>query len=159
MRNSRIVSAALSALLLIGSILPTPVFAWPNGLEGQPEGGDPERRAAFYVWYDENGLRLRTNGPGPRHLFRGRLTTDGSFQNAQLVRLEGDDGFEVIDNGQTLMLRFETSISIDGLDFQIQDGTYVRLELTIDDQLAPPQRIFYGKDKRNPIENPFVLYR
>lgn len=159
MHRFRRLVPALSALLLLGALTVTPAFAWPDRLEGKPDSFSNDARLGYYIWHDDAGLHLRTTGPGPRRLFKAKLTTDGSFSNVQLIRLEGDDWFSVRGGGQTLVTQFETFDGIDGVDFRIDGGNELRLKLKLDGQLIPTRDIYLGRNGEHPSENPFVLQR
>lgn len=151
---------ALGAALLAGTLVATTAFAWPGGIEGRPRQlGAPDDKAGYYIWHDEDGFHLRTTGPGPRHRFRGTLTTNGEFAGVQLVRLEGDDGFVVRNGGQTLDIRFETWDQVDGVDLRIEGGDRLRFALELDGRRAPVDRIFLGEDGSHPERNPFTIRR
>lgn len=159
MQRFRRLLLALSALLLVGGVMATPAFAWPDRLEGKPDSFDNDARIGYYIWRDDDGLHLRTTGPGPRHIFKAKLTTDGSFSNARLIRLEGDDWISVRDGGQTLITHFETFDGVDGVDFGVDGGSELRLKLKLDGQLIPTSDIYLGDKGAHPSENPFVLKR
>jgi hypothetical protein len=152
--------AATGAAVLMGALLVVPAFAWPGFFEGKPRQlGGVDDRAGYYAWHDDDGIHLRTTGPGPRHVYRGALVTDGTFEDVQLVQLEGDDGFTIEDGGHRLEVRFETWDARDGLDFHINGGTRLRMNLNFDGHDAPLDRIWLGEDGTHPPSNPFVLPR
>lgn len=159
MKRFRTVLSALGVALLVGGVLAAPALAWPDDLAGPPAAMPPDAPASYFIWHDEAGFHLRTTGPGPRHLFRAKLTTDGEFRNVRLIRLEGDDGFRVRNGGHTLELRFETFDAVDGVDFTVEGGDHLRFALRIDDRLAPTGRIFLGPNGHHPPNNPFVVTR
>ena len=150
---------ALGATLVLVAVLAAPAFAWSGRLEGRPEMLHPGGDLGYYIWHDDQGLHLRTTGPGPRHVFRGIVRTDGEVRDVRLVRLEGDDGYEIRDGGHVLDLRFETWDGIDGVDFRVNRGQWLSFALRIDGALAPTNEIFLGEDGVHPAHNPFVEHR
>jgi hypothetical protein len=87
------------------------------------------------------------------------LKTDGQFENVSLIRVEGDDGYQLKDAGKTLEIRFETWDHIDGIDFDVTGATRVDMDATIDRRHVNSQRIFLGANNVDPGHNPFSLYR
>ena len=64
-----------------------PTFAWQSRLEGNP-GVTDSSPLGYYVWHDNDGLHVRTHGPGAEHVFAARFHTDGVITNLSPVRLE-----------------------------------------------------------------------
>jgi hypothetical protein len=159
MNPVRQVVCALVLALGMGSLLAAPALAWDGRLEGRPENLHPGSDLGYYIWHDGEGLHLRTIGPGPRHVFKATLRTDGEFRNVRLVRLEGDDGFEIRDGGHVLELRFETWDGIDGVDFHIEGGKKLTFLLRLDGARAPTRKLFLGAAGVHPRHNPFVIKR
>jgi hypothetical protein len=147
--------AALGLAITLSVLLIAPALA--AEAEGQPESLRDAGDLGYYIWHDRDGFHLRTTGPGPRHVFRATLRTDGRFADVRLVRLEGDDGYVIRDGGRRLDLRFETWSAVDGVDFQVLNDDRIRFELRIDGRLAPTERIFLGREGRHPSRNPFTI--
>jgi hypothetical protein len=131
-----------------------PALAWTERLEGRPENLEAGGDLGFYLWHDEHGLHLRTTGPGERHLFRAVIRTPGEIHNVRLVRLEGDDGYQVREGGHTLDLRFETWDGLDGVDFTIEGGPFMTVSLRRDGEPIDTEEIFLGQGATQPAHNP-----
>jgi hypothetical protein len=130
-------------------------LAWSDRLEGRPGNLEAGGDLGFYFWHEEHGLHVRTTGPGERHLFRAEIVTPGEIRNVHLVRLEGDDGYQVRDGGHRLDLRFETWAGVDGVDFTIEGGQFMTVTVRRDGDLIDTEEIFLGEQAVQPAHNPF----
>jgi hypothetical protein len=151
--------ATLAAALCIGAAAASPALAVNEDLSGRPESLHPDGELGYYIWADEDGIHLRTTGPGPRHIFHAVLMTDGRFEDVRFSRAEAADALIVHPNRHVLEARFETWGAIDGVDFRIDGGSALRLALRRDGELVPTSEIFLGADGSQPEDNPFVVYR
>lgn len=154
---SKTLLAAVAAIMLL-AVLATSAFAWSPGVEGE-HVLTPDCATGYYLWHDDNGIHLRTHGPGEDHSFTARLHTDGVFVDVDSVRLESRDNFAVLDGGHTILMRFHTYDAIDGLNFRINGGTRLRLSLGLDGEPISTDNIFLGPNGKHPASNPFTLYR
>jgi len=154
---TRSIFAILTALsLLFGASMSA--FAASGPLEGTPTIAN-SAAAGYYIWHNDDGYHLRTHGPGADHLFTARLHTNGTFENVQPVLLESGDSYAVTDGGHTLLLHFHTYNGIDGVNFRIRGGEYVRFHLDLNDQLISTSNIFLGLNGSHPATNPFQVDR
>jgi len=154
---TRSIFAILTALsLLFGASMSA--FAASGPVEGTPTIAD-NAAAGYYIWHNDDGYHLRTHGPGTEHLFTARIHTDGTFEAVQPVLLETGDTFTVTDGGHTLWLGFHTYNGIDGINFHIRGGEYVRFHLDLDNQLISTSNIFLGASLSHPATNPFQVAR
>ncbi len=133
-------------------------FAWTGEVDGHPTLA-PDSPVGYYLWHDEDGMHLRTHGPGDEHLFTARLHTDGLFEDVQAVRLESADSFKVTNGGHTLLLRFHTYDWTDGLNFRVQGGEYLRFNLHLDGAPIDTDSIYLGDTGKHPEHNPFTIER
>lgn len=159
MKASRTVFGALGAALTIATLAVVPALAWSDRLQGRPDnlhaGGD----VGYYVWHNDDGLHIRTTGPGERHVFHGEVVTPGTIHNVELIRGEGDDAFALRDAGHKLVFTLETWDGIDGLDFNIDGGRGMTLRLERDGGLVSTSEIYLGNDGQHPEHNPFLELR
>lgn len=132
--------------------------ALPANVQGQPDL-TPSSPTGYYIWNDENGIHLRTHGPGEDHRFVARLHTDGVFQDVDAVRLESRDNFAVLDGGHTIVMRFHTYDATDGLNFRVRGGTRLRFNLQLDGELISTDSIYLGAAGVHPASNPFTIRR
>ncbi|MBI4492362.1 MAG: hypothetical protein HY690_06170 [Chloroflexi bacterium] len=145
-----------AAALLLASTLAA--LAWSDVVEGQP-ALTSESPAGYYLWHDQDGMHLRTHGPGDEHAFVAYLRTDGLFEDVDTVRLESQDDVAVLDGGHTLALRFHTYDYTDGVNFRVRGGTRLRLNLQLDGQLISTDSIYLGAEGHHPEANPFTIFR
>lgn len=153
----RSVLAVLAALALVSGVA-TSAFAWPGPVEGAPSL-TADSPLGYYIWHDDNGMHLRTHGPGDEHFFVARLHTDGIFEDVDTVRLENRDNFEVLDGGHVLVLRFHTYGATDGVNFRVRDGSRLRFSLRLDGDLISTDSIYLGANGIHPKSNPFTIKR
>lgn len=154
---NRTLLAVIAAITLL-AVVTTSAFAWSPSIEGQSTV-TLDCSAGYYLWHDENGMHLRTHGPGEEHIFTARLRTDGIFYDVDAVRLESRDNFAVLDGGHTIVMRFRTYDAIDGLNFRIAGGSKLQLNLRLDGEQIATDQIFLGPDGKHPATNPFTIYR
>lgn len=172
-------AAGIGALLLSGPVFaatPTPApsgatsprdrddWVWGKRLQGQPSNFEAGGTDGYYIWHGfdstgYHGLHLRTTDSQGRFRYTGELRSDGVFGNVRLVRAESDDHYELDDNGHVLKFSFVTYEGIDGLDFQVDGGLFVRFALDRDGHLIDPASIFLGEDAVHPDHNPFDIRR
>jgi hypothetical protein len=148
------VIAALAALIMTAA----PALAWPDALEGRPPLNH-ESPVGYYVWHDEDGLHLRTHGPGDEHQFVARLRTDGTFVDVDAVRLESRDRVRISDGGHVLVFDVHTFDWTDGTNFHVRGGERLRLDLELDGEPIATESIYLGADGEHPATNPFIIRR
>lgn len=145
---------ALGVALLLVSLVGTTAgsaFAWPDRLDGRPEqleiGGD----SAFYVWTDgENNFHLATTGPGPQRRFVAEIRTNGEITDVDQIGLEDGDGFQLLDGGKKLVVRFETHGNLDTIRWKVRGGTGISFELRVDGHPIRTQNIYLGREGYHP---------
>ena len=149
-------SLAAAVALFVTAALPA--LAWPGGVEGRPTL-TADSPVGYYVWHDENGMHVRTHGPGSEHDFVARMHTDGIFTNVDTARLESRDKIAVADGGHTLVLRFHTYNYTDGVNFRIAGGDKLHLNLELDGAPIATDSIYLGAAGVHPPSNPFTIDR
>lgn len=154
---ARTLFAAFGALTMFFAVTMS-ALAWSEDVQGRPDLNH-DSPVGYYLWHDDNGMHLRTHGPGDEHSFLARLTTDGVFVDVDTVRLESADDYAVLDGGHTLVLRFKTYDATDGVNFRIQGGTKLRLRLGLNGELIETDSIYLGPNGKHPRTNPFTLSR
>ncbi len=89
----------------------------------------------------------------------GRLLSATPF--APLVRFPHECALAIAETPLHKRIRFQfrTYAGIDGLNFRVDGGEKVVLNLKIDDQPAPVTRIFMGEHAVHPLANPFTVHR
>lgn len=147
--------AALTGVALIGGA----ALAWTGHVEGQPASFSAGGTDGYYVWHDAGGLHLRTTDSSGVFTYSGVIHTNGTFVNVNPVRLEADDKVDVLDNGKTIQFQFVTHSGIDGVDFEVSNGSKVRFTLSRDGNQIDPANIFLGTAAVHPHHSSFVLRR
>jgi hypothetical protein len=130
--------------------------AAPDAAEGAPNitANSP---TGYYIFKTDDGLHLRTHGPGAEHDFDAVLRTTGTFENVDAIRLEPGDRVDVLDGGHELAIHFHTFDFTDGVNFKVRGSERVRLNLKLDDKLISTDSIFLGADGHHPAHNPFRI--
>jgi hypothetical protein len=105
----------------------------------------------------DDGIHLRTHGPGAEHDFDAVLRTSGTFENVDVVKLEDGDRADVLDGGHELVLHFHTFDFTDGVNFTVRGSERLRLNLKLDGTQIPTDEIFLGADGHHPANNPFRI--
>jgi hypothetical protein len=155
----------LLASLFVGSVLLLALVpaasaqsqtATPSTVEGAPSISH-DSPTGYYIFKTDDGLHLRTHGPGAEHDFDAVLRTNGTFENVDAIRLEDGDRVDVLDGGHTLAIHFHTFDFTDGVNFKVRGSERVRLALRLDDKLISTDSIFLGADGRHPAHNPFRI--
>lgn len=114
--------------------------------------------AGYCLWRGPAGFHLRAHGrPGEAHRFVAYLHADGRFHDVALVRAESYDGVAIIDQGQTLAIRFSTYNRTDGVNFRIAGGGYRWLDLRLNGERIATDQIYLGAPDRHPAANPFLI--
>jgi hypothetical protein len=136
-------------------------FAWQSRIEGRPASFDAGGTSGVYFWHEaQGGLRLRTTDPeGREHYFSGTIVTDGRIRNLSLIRAEQDDTATVDPSGRQLTFNFHTFSGIDGMDYEIEGGSYQTVNLQRDGLQLSTDRIFLGEDSDHPDHNPMTICR
>jgi hypothetical protein len=156
-RNKLAIAFAAGSALVLASV--PAAFAWQGPVnEGAPDI-DQNSPTGYYIWHNDDGLHLRTHGPGEKHDFVAHLRTDGTFEDVSPVRLEDGDRVDVVDGGHELLIEFHTYDFTDGVDFRVNGGKRLRFNLKLDGRLISTDHIFLGKDRDHPPHNPFALHR
>jgi len=122
---------------------------------GKPdfEKGDVMKVA---LWRDDDGWHLRWTTAGHKHKFAGWVRTPGGeFTQITFVRKERSDWAAVKGNDKRLWFSTETDGGVDGFDFRT-DSPALTFSISIDGKEVT-DRIFIGKNDRNPKANPFTL--
>ena len=164
-------AAALVALLCIAAS----VFAWEPRIDGKPRSLEAGSTAGYYFWHDD-GLHLWTTDP--EHVearYTGVIITDGRYLNPSLEKPENDDHFDIANPDEceittaspsgpgphycVMTFSFHTFDGIDGVNFHIDGGSYVQLDLYRDGNPISVDNIFLGEDSVHPDNNPFIVYR
>ena len=107
MRHKLAVALAAGSALVLATV--PAAFAWSDTVEGAPDL-DHDSPTGYYIWHDDGGFHLRTHGPNERHDFVARLTTGGTFEDVDVVKLEDRDGVQVLDGGHELRIEFHSAL-------------------------------------------------
>jgi hypothetical protein len=126
------------------------VNAW-----GKPdfEKGDVVKVA---LWRDDDGWHIRWTTAGHKHRFSGWIgAAEGEFTAIRAVRQERGDWARVSPNDKRLLFDTETDGGVDGFDFR-SDGKRLTFKIEVDGE-ARTERVFIGRNDRNPSRMPFAL--
>ena len=161
MRNlllASLFSVSAVALAFLPSAASAQSAAAPETANGTPSITD-NSPAGWYVFRGngDDGIHVRTHGPGAEHDFDAILRTRGTFENVDVVKLEDGDHVDVLDGGHELAIHFHTYDYTDGVDFVARGGERLRLNLKVDGQETPTSQIYLGEDLHNPAHNPFTF--
>jgi hypothetical protein len=151
--RKHVLAALFASAALLMTLAPSALAAPLSKAEGAPDID----KTGYYIWHNDDGFHLRTHGPGAEHDFDAVLRTRGTFENVDVVKLEGDDRVDVADGGHKLIIHFHTFDFTDGVNFTIRGGERLRLSLKLDDKLAPTDQIFLGAKGVHPKKNPFTI--
>lgn len=161
-------------------------FAWSGSasVEGQPDQFQMSRANGYYIWQDEHGFHVWTTTRGEEHVFSGAIRTDGKFVNVRGHRLEQGDslkvdsdvqgrpwflssdnnrkhlffgGREVNYENDKIHFRFDTNGGSDGVNFHIEDASYLEFDLFIDGHPIPRREIHISDDGWHPQSHKFRL--
>jgi hypothetical protein len=159
MKRAILLGGAVLAFGALALATAAPAFAWEQIIEGKPAALEAGGLDGAYFWHDPDGLHLETtDAQRAGHHYTGTLTTDGAFTAVQLVRPENDDSFTQPAPG-ILTFSFVTFSGIDGIQFHIDGGTQVTLDLQLDGHELPVDNIFLGAYSQHPKSNPFTVTR
>ena len=155
---------AFAAFLATGALLlaltpaafAAPATPKPSVAEGTPTI-DHDKPMGYYIWHSDDGVHLRTHGPGAEHVFDAVLRTKGTFENVDVVKLEKDDRVDVLDGGHKMVIHFHTFDATDGVNFTIREGERLHFNLKLDDQFIGTDHIFLGAHGVHPKDNPFTI--
>ncbi len=154
--RTKVLALLLACAALLAFAVPT--FAWQSRLEGNP-GVTDASALGYYLWHDDDGLHVRTHGPGAEHVFAARFHTDGVITNLSPVRLEPGDQNYLENGGHDLVIYYHTYDGIDGVNFDIDGGTVLTGQADLDSTPISTSNIFLGASQENPLFNPFTLPR
>jgi hypothetical protein len=150
---NRMAIATVSVVALIG-VIASPAFAWGERIEGRPASFQAGGTDGYYLWHDEAGLHLRTTDSSGSFTYSGTLSTQGTFTDVQLVRAEKDDSVQILNGGKVLQFQFVTFQGVDGIDFRVDGGNPVQLQLMQNGNPINPANIFLGSMSVHPLHNP-----
>jgi hypothetical protein len=144
-----------------------PFVSWQARIEGRPSI-DPGVDSGVFFWHsDPAGLSLRTTDPpGNPHEYKGTITTDGAIRNLDEFRLEPDDYILLGLAARVVEFDLHTSGGVDGLDFDIEGGTGLKLSVQWDDSSCPgdlcsmpPSNLYLGGNSAPAGNNPLWVCR
>jgi len=177
---------ALTGLFLL--TLAGSAFAWSGKADigGKPDQLYSGSSKGYYIWQDEHGFHLWTATRAEGHVFSGVIRTDGQFTRVRGHRLEEGDSFKVysdirekswFETGQKggnhfaiggrevdyladkLRFRFDTAGGSDGLNFHLENASYLDFDLFIDGRPIHPREIYIGDSSWHPLSHNFRLYQ
>jgi hypothetical protein len=154
MRKGLLVSLAVLIIICFSGSVSA---AWSPRLEGRPDAFDPGNSRGYFIWQDADGLHLRTTTPGTDHVFSGIIRTDGFFEDVWGRSRGGDDSLRVSRDRDKVSYRFVTSGGVDGVDFRVYGGSYVRFELAMDGDDIDPANIYIGGEGWHPGSPAFTF--
>jgi hypothetical protein len=152
----RLIGALAAAAALLLATVPVSLAASERAFDTTPDI-TTDSPTGYYIWRSDDTIHVRTHGPGARHDFDAVLTTDGTFENVDPVRLEEHDRVDLRDGGHQLVMRFTTFDATDGVNFNVRDGEHLRFNLKLDDRDIGTDHIFIGANGHHPKSNPFSI--
>ncbi|MDR3561189.1 MAG: hypothetical protein P4N41_24575 [Negativicutes bacterium] len=183
--RSKWLIALLTGLFILA--LAGSAFAWSGkaDIDGKPDQFRPGGAKGFYIWQDEHGFHIWTATHGEGHVFSGVIRTDGQFVRVRGHRLEADDSFKVYSDIQErfwfdarqsgggnhfavggrevdyandkLRFKFDTAGGSDGLNFRVENASYIDFDLFMDGRPIHPREIYLGDSSWHPQRHTFRL--
>ena len=159
--RTHILAGLLASTALLAALAPAASAAPSSAtsrIEGEPSitSSSPTGYYLFRGSTDDR-LHLRTHGPAAEHDFDAVLSTRGTFEDVDVVKLEDGDRVDVADGGHRLIIHFHTFDFADGVNFSVRGSERLRLDLKLDDKPAPNEQVFLGARGRHPKHNPFTV--
>lgn len=156
MRFLRLASAVLLAFATLG--LGTAAYAAESAtpVDSSRTIGDDSPYGAF-LFHNDNGWHFRTHGLPQGTSFTAHIVSNGTIHDVAAVRDEQADRIKLDGAGHALDVSFTTFSGVDGVDFRLDDPTWLRLRINANDQLLPVDNIYLGDDGRHPATNPFAI--
>jgi hypothetical protein len=146
-------TAAVGLSLLITGIS----FAWEDRLYGQPSNYQPGQVFGIFIWANDAGLHLRSSAIRDYdHNFQGQIVTDGQIVHAHLIDNDQSDSIFVAPNRKSMTYNFHTFEGTDGVDYQIEGGTYQSVTAWYQGNLMQTSNIYLGSNGVNPEYNPLT---
>lgn len=149
---------AASSALMGAMLLSTSAFAWDGWVQGNPDQLEHGAKG-YFVWHNAEGWHLRTHDDPNGAVFSGRIRTNGTFHDVDLVRAESTEHLSVGDGGHVIHFRFKTYDHLDGLNFRVEGGSEITFDLETNGHQTARRHIFIGDAGRHPGHNPFTLER
>ena len=146
----------LTLVFLSGAAL---AATWHAPVEGVPQALLQWDTRGYFIWHDNDGMHLRVRAMLRPHTFTGVIQTDGQFISYHDKQLEPGDYFTLDSDHNTLRFKLSVVGGVDGIDFKILGGTYLRFDLGMNGYRVNPTEIFLGEDNWQPSLNHFVLRR
>ena len=153
---ANVLAAHVATVVALVALVPAALAALPSKVDGAPTITSTSP-TGYYLFRTDDGLHLRTHGPGAQHDFDAVLRTRGTFENVSVIKLEDGDRVDVTDGGHTMTIHFHTFDFTDGVNFTIRGGERLRLHLRLDDKPAETSEIFVGPQGKHPKHNPFTI--
>jgi hypothetical protein len=134
-------------------------FAWSPRVDGRPDLFRPGETKGYFIWHNENGLHMQMTTRGKEHVFSGVIHTNGQFRDVKEKNLENGDFYKVSIDKDKIMFRTTTAGGIDGINFKIEGGDYVRFDLFMDGHKIDTREIYVGSKGWHPEHSDFTLHR
>lgn len=134
-------------------------FAWSPRLEGRPDMFRPGETRGYFIWHNDDGLHLRMTTHGKEHVFSGVIQTNGRFTDVEERNLENGDFYKVGIDKDKIIFRDTTAGGMDGINFKIKGGNYVRFDLFMDGHKIDTREIYVGDHGWHPEHSDFTLHR
>jgi len=111
-----------------------------------------------FIWHNGDGWHLRVvdRVDDVEHVYAGVITTDGSFTDINPIKNDSADEFGERGD-QRLKYHFTLFNASDGLDWRVEDASYLSFTLYRDGDLMPTRYIFVGESgEHHPSDNGFT---
>ena len=156
MKKSSVLSLLVAFILLC---LTNYVLANPSRFEGKPDQATAELYTGYFVWQDKDGFHVWAGSSEQEHVFTGVIHTDGFFDNVFMNIVGKNDYTKVERKRQYLRFQMTTSGKVSGIDFNISNGTFAKLELLMDGENTSASNIYIGKEGWHPESHKFILFQ
>ncbi|AIF52815.1 hypothetical protein [Pelosinus sp. UFO1] len=161
------------------------VFAWSGSanIEGKPDQFQMSGAKGYYIWQDEYGFHIWTTTRSEEHTFTGVIRTNGNFHHIRPQSLERGDAFRVSDEdgkpwlrssednrrhfsfggreinseNDKIQFRFATTGGSDGINFRVENASFIDFDLFIDGRPIPRREIYISDSGWHPQSHKFRL--
>lgn len=131
----------------------------PAVVQGNPMVQAGQRGVA-YLYHGTNGWGFRIT-----HASKGKITVTGTIRASSGIshyrtfRLERGDAVAESADGRLMSFRLTNYGGLDGFDFQAECSQQLTVDVKVDGQQLPPNRVYLGKDRAHPTSVPFTVER
>jgi hypothetical protein len=125
-------------------------------MEGEPAALLQQHLEGYFIWHDSSGVHLKAVSGNERHIFSGKIATDGRIENIMTKSVDDSD-YCRLSYGDTLKFQLTAESGTAGIDFNIFGGRVARFELFTDGQKTNINQIYFGSEGWHPNDPYFSI--